>query len=197
MKGSNIAVFIDRDGTINEEVDYLNDMAQLHIFPYAASSIALLNKGGIKAVVITNQAGVARGHLSEEFLFKLHNKIKEEFSANGAYLDGIYYCPHHPQFGDERYRKVCECRKPNIGMLKTASADLHINIFKSYVIGDKLTDIELAHNAGCKGVLVLTGYGKLEQGQIKKNNIPHYIAGDLAVAVEWILNDININKKSN
>lgn len=188
----NIAVFIDRDGTVTEEVGYLNNVERLKLIKGTSHAIKLLNKKGLKAIVVTNQAGVARGYFPEELIHKAHERLKKLLSRSGAYLDGIYYCPHHPDGNNEKYRKICDCRKPNPGMIEMASDELDIDINRSYVVGDKLSDVSLAHNVGAKGILVLTGYGKGEleylSGEFKQK--PDYVAEDLRDAVKWILKDI-------
>ena len=193
----NIAVFIDRDGTISEEVGYLNNIDRLKLIKGTSHAIKLLNKKGLKAIVVTNQAGVARGYFPEELIHKANERLKKLLSKSGAYLDGIYYCPHHPEIGNEKYRKICDCRKPNPGMIETASDELDIDISRSYVVGDKLSDVSLAHNVGAKGILVLTGYGKGELEYYKNNGSkkPDYVADDLYDAVKWILEDIRTKEK--
>ncbi|MEW6614223.1 MAG: HAD family hydrolase [Thermodesulfobacteriota bacterium] len=194
----NIAVFMDRDGTINEETGYLKDPCDLNILPRALDAIRLINENQIKAVVITNQSGVARGYFTEEMVEKIHVRLRELLGENGVYLDGIYYCPHHPEIGPPEYRKKCNCRKPAPGMLNMASAELEIDLSHSYVIGDKLTDIEPAYKVGAKGILVLTGYGKdqMESLNERSKRQPHYIARDILEAVNWILHDLHLNIKS-
>lgn len=188
----NIAVFIDRDGTVTEEVGYLNNIDRLKLIKGTSNAIRLLNKKGLKVVVITNQAGVARGYFPEELIHKAHERLKKLLSKSGAYLDGIYYCPHHPEGKNKKYRKICDCRKPNPGMIETAANELNIDIKSSYVVGDKLSDVALAQNVGAKGILVLTGYGKGELEYFKDNGCkkPDYVAEDLHEAVVWILKDM-------
>jgi len=191
----NIAVFMDRDGTISEETDYLKDPCDLNILPGALDAIRLINENQIKAVVITNQSGVARGYFSEEMVEKIHLRLMELLGEKGVFLDGIYYCPHHPEVGPPQYRKKCNCRKPALGMLNLASTELEIDLSHSYVIGDKLTDIEPAYKVGAKGILVLTGYGKDEMESLNEGakRQPHYIARDILEAVNWILQDLHLN----
>ena len=192
----NIAVFMDRDGTICEEVGYLKNPCDLNILPGAVDAIRLINKSRIKAVVITNQSGVARGYFSEEVVQRVHIRLKELLEEKCAYLDGIYYCPHHPEFGPREYRKRCDCRKPEAGMLEMASREFKIELPLSYVIGDKISDIALAHRVGAKGVLVLTGYGKEEVKSLDRGsrNRPYYIAEDILAAVNWILLDLQVKQ---
>ncbi len=185
------AVFLDRDGTICHDVGYLNDIKRLRFISKASDAIKLINKNKIKAVVITNQSAVARGYLTEDNLRRINDVFSARLIKKGALLDGVYYCPHHPEAGNSIYTKKCDCRKPEIGMLKKAAKELSINMKDSYMIGDKITDIQLAQKAKIKGILVLTGYGKKEYGIIKKDGLKHpdYVAKDLHDAVRWILRD--------
>ena len=152
----NRAVFLDRDGTINEEVGYLEHLERFRLLPEAGRAIRLLNRHHFKTVVITNQSGVARGYFLESRVHEVHKRMKDLLRLEGARLDGIYYCPHHP---DEK----CRCRKPETGLVEEASRDLHIDCSRSYVVGDRRGDIEFAHKIGAKGILVLTGYGREER----------------------------------
>lgn len=182
-----IAVFMDRDGTITEEMGYLKEPGKLRFIPRSAEAIRLLNERGILAIVVSNQSGVARGYFSEETVKKIHSKLKRLLKKEGAYLDEIYYCPHHPEFGPSKYRKDCNCRKPKPGMLLKAARRFNLDLKKCYVIGDKVEDIELARNVGARGILVLTGYGRRSSKRIK----PDYIAKNLYQAVEWILKKVD------
>jgi len=174
------AVFLDRDGTINQDTGYIDSPERLFIIDGAASAIKRLNSKGFRVVVITNQSGVGRGYFTKEAADSVNKKLEEVLKREGAHLDGIYYCPHHP---DDN----CECRKPRIGLLEKAKNDLAIDFKKSYVIGDKVSDIEIAQGIGGKGILVLTGSGKDEKQKL--DHEPSYIATDLKDAVEWIIKD--------
>jgi D-glycero-D-manno-heptose 1,7-bisphosphate phosphatase len=154
------AIFIDRDGTLNEDIGYVSSPEQLALYPWAGEAVRLINEAGIKAIVITNQSGIARGMYTEETLDAIHQKMIEELATQGAKLDGVYYCPHHPEIGQARYRIVCDCRKPKTGMLDRAAREHNIDLSRSFVIGDKASDINLALNAGARAALVLTGYGR-------------------------------------
>lgn len=190
----NTAVFLDRDGTINEEVGYLDSMDKLKLFANAAEAIRLINKSGMKAVVITNQSGIARGYFTEEFVRKVHASIQKTLREKGAFIDAFYYCPHHHTEGIGTYRQTCTCRKPEAGMLTTASDEMNIDLARSYAVGDMLKDIQAAGKVGAKGILVKTGYGvnTIEKDLLSEsagNMQPHYIAEDILDAVKWIMND--------
>lgn len=192
MVKSNKAVFLDRDGTINEEVGYIDRADKLKLISGSAEAIRRLNERGIKVIIVTNQSGVARGIFTEAFLNEINHKLIRELSKAGAFVDAIYYCPHHPTEGNGIYRMECECRKPKIGLLIQASCDFDIDLRKSYVVGDSIVDIIMAKNAGLKGVLVLTGHGRSYLNMLgngKDQVQPACIAKDLAHAVEWIIKD--------
>lgn len=180
------AVFLDRDGTINEEVEYLSSLEELNIFPNSFEAIKLINESGMLAVVITNQSGVARGYFDENFVKTVHLRINEILQGKGGYIDRFYYCPHHPVEGRGHYLKSCGCRKPEPGMLIRASEELGIDLSCSYMVGDAAKDIELAERVGAKGVLVKTGYGK---DAVSSGIKPAYIADNILDAVKWIMKD--------
>ncbi|HKG21604.1 MAG TPA: D-glycero-beta-D-manno-heptose 1,7-bisphosphate 7-phosphatase [Blastocatellia bacterium] len=185
------AIFLDRDGTINEDIGYVSAPDELKIYPWAAEAIRLFNEAGLKVIVITNQSGVARGMYSEETLNAIHDRLREELGRHEARIDGAYYCPHHPEIGVEQYRRKCECRKPLDGMLKRAARDHAIDLELSYMVGDKASDINLASNAGARGVLVLTGYGRetlADRGHYPCE--PVIVAEDLLEAARRILEDM-------
>jgi D-glycero-D-manno-heptose 1,7-bisphosphate phosphatase len=182
----NAAIFLDRDGTINEEVGYLGDLEKLVIYPSSFEAVRLINESGMKVVVITNQSGVARGYFNEDFVMTVHSRINETLQKKGAHIDRFYYCPHHPTEGKGRYLKLCDCRKPKTGMVIKASEELDIDLSLSYMVGDTVKDIDLANKSGVKGILVKTGYGKKEMSSDMK---PDYIAEDILDAVNWIMRD--------
>src|SRR6185295_1406385 len=153
------AVFIDRDGTISEEVGYINHTSRFRTFPYAPAAIKQLNDSGWLAIVITNQAGVARGYFSEEMIQTVHQRMQDDLAGGGAQLDAIYYCAHHPSVGEPPYRFDCDCRKPKPGLITRAAQDFDIDVSESWMTGDRYSDIELARNAGLKSAFVLSGYG--------------------------------------
>jgi len=154
------AVFLDRDGTINIEKEYLNKIEDWEWIPGAIEAIQLINQMGLLAIVVTNQAGIARGYYSEDAVHKLHIQVDRLLEEKGAHIDAYYYCPHHPNFGEQ---KICECRKPNPGMLLAAKEDFNIDFSKSFLIGDKLIDVQAAEKVGVTPILVTTGYGKQDR----------------------------------
>ena len=190
------AVFLDRDGTVNEELGYINHIDRFRMFPYAAPAIRRLNQAAIPVVLITNQAGVAMGYFPEELVKDIHDRLERELASAGARLDAIYYCPHHPNATVTEYRLDCECRKPSPGMLERAAVALDLDLKSSYVIGDRFRDIETAIRVGAKGVLVLSGYGKGEYLYQSEgwSRMPDHIAEDLHAAVNWVLQDVQQRK---
>ncbi len=183
------AVFIDRDGTISEEVGYINHAARFRLFPYAAEAIKHLNENGWLAVVTTNQAGVARGYFNEEMIQTVHQRMVAELAGAGARLDGIYYCAHHPSVGEPPYRIDCDCRKPRPGLITRAATELDVDVPASWVIGDRYSDIELARNAGAHSGFVLSGYGRgeWEHQSSSWTEQPDLVADDLLKAVKRIV----------
>ena len=182
------AIFLDRDGTLNEDTGYVSSPGELIIYPWAAEAVRLINESGMKAIVITNQSGIARGLYTEETLFAIHNRMREEFAREGARLDAVYYCPHHPEFGGERYRSRCECRKPRPGMLHRAARERDIDFARSFVIGDKASDMNLAASVGAGSALVLTGYGRETRRDFDRWPCqPEVVAENLLEAVHIIL----------
>ncbi|MDD3088915.1 MAG: D-glycero-beta-D-manno-heptose 1,7-bisphosphate 7-phosphatase [Candidatus Omnitrophica bacterium] len=184
------AVFLDRDGTINEEVGYLDRIDRLRLLPGAAEGFRLLNASGFKVVVVTNQSGVARGLFTEAFVVEVHRTLAELLGRQGARIDRFEYCPHHPTEGAGRYRRACPCRKPEPGMLLKAAAALAIDLDRSYVVGDTPRDLEAARRAGARGILVRTGYGTehLKAASAAETTAAH-VADDLLAAVHWILTE--------
>lgn len=187
-----IAVFLDRDGTICEDVGYLSSVEQIQLIPGAPEAIRLLNERGIKVVVITNQSGIARGFFSEDQLMKIHAELSRMLKDQGALLDGIYYCPHHPTEGSGPYLQDCGCRKPFDGLFKKAAEDLGIDLPASFMVGDHFSDVAAGLRVGGKGILVLTGHGgkTMEQKETWPAS-PSFIAPDLLEAVKWILTTLD------
>ena len=184
-----IGVFIDRDGTISEEVGYVNHISRYQVYPWTAEAIRNFNTAGLKVIVVTNQAGVARGYFTEELVKQVHEKLAMDLACAGAQLDAIYYCPHHPSVGEPPYRQSCDCRKPKTGMLERATAEFGIDLSRSFVVGDRYGDIELAHNAGARSIFVLSGYGlgEYEYQRHHWKQQPEWIARDLLEASQIVL----------
>jgi D-glycero-D-manno-heptose 1,7-bisphosphate phosphatase len=181
------AVFVDRDGTLLEEANYLDRIERFAFFPYSIDAIRLLSRAGFAVVVITNQSGVGRGMYEESFVTRTHDVMKERLAEAGVRVDGYYYCPHHPEATIERYRQDCECRKPRPGMLRQAARDLDLDLARSFSIGDKWTDVQVGSAAGGRGVLVRTGYGRSSEASLPPDVRPAHIADNVVAAVSWIL----------
>ena len=183
------AVFIDRDGTLTEEVGYVNHPRRIRLLPRSAEAIRRLNAAGIAAIVATNQAGLARGYFSAEVLQAANDEMLRQLKEAGARLDGVYVCTHHPTEGAPPYRIECECRKPKAGLLQRAARELGIDLTASAMIGDRASDLDCGRAAGARAVLVLTGYG-LGDWEYRRHAFrvpPDHVAEDLLDAVEWVL----------
>ena len=180
------AVFFDRDGTLNEEREYLASPEGLTMLGGAVDAVKIVNKAALMAVVITNQSGVGRGYFGRGDVEAVNGRLRALVGEGGGRIDGVYYCPHRPDEG-------CECRKPATGLIRQASGDLGIDPTRSYVVGDKVADIEMAWACGAKGVLVLTGYGKEQRGLLKAP--PDFIASDVLKAAQWIVEDMKGEEK--
>jgi len=175
------AVFLDRDGTLNEEVNYLGKLEDLHWLPRADQAIRRLKERGWMVVLITNQSGVARGYYTEQEVAAIHERLCSDLAQAGTHLDGIYYCPHHP---DEN----CKCRKPKPFLFRQAARDLDLDFLSSYAIGDKLSDLQPGEQLGCHTILLLTGHGQEHLRLAREQGFqPDHIAKDLYQAVEWII----------
>ena len=179
------AVFLDRDGTINEEMGYINHVSRLKLLPGVSDAIRLLNQAGVPAVVVTNQSGAARGYFPPELVTEVHRRLQTELAQDGAYLAGLYTCLHGPEDN-------CPCRKPKPALILQAARELDLDLARSYLVGDRYRDVETAANAGVKGILVLTGYGRGEYQHLRGLSPaqPVYVAEDLADAAAWILADL-------
>jgi len=174
------AVFLDRDGTINVEKEYLHRIEDWEWIPGAIEAICRINQMGHLAIVITNQAGVARGYYEEGDIYALHARVDEVLAAAGARIDGYYFCPHHPEYGKMRQ---CNCRKPEPGLLLAAQRDFDIDLAKSFMIGDKAIDVQFAQRVGVSPILVMTGYGRQERVKVGKEVL---VATDISHAVAII-----------
>lgn len=184
-----LAVFIDRDGTLSEEVGYINHPSRFRLFPYAANAIKLLNENGWLTIVTTNQAGVARGYFAEDMIATVHEAMTRDLARDGARIDAIYYCAHHPSVGEPPYRFDCDCRKPMPGLISRAARDFEIELSESWMVGDRYSDIQLARNAGVKSAFVLSGYGRgeWEHQRATWTEQPDLVGENLLAAVEAIV----------
>ncbi|MDE3156541.1 MAG: HAD family hydrolase [Acidobacteriota bacterium] len=181
------AVFLDRDGTLIHEVGYLDRLDRIEFFPWSVDAVRLLNRAGFRVIVVTNQAGVARGFFDEAFLAEAHRHIDDRLRAGQALVDAFYYCPHHPEGRVERYRVACECRKPKTGMMRAAAESLDLDLARSFVVGDRWGDVQMAQAAGSRGILVRTGYGQTEEQNPQEGTEADLVADHLMDAVAWIL----------
>jgi D-glycero-D-manno-heptose 1,7-bisphosphate phosphatase len=188
------AVFIDRDGTISEEVGYINHPSRFTLFPFSADAIKHLNENGWLGIVITNQAGVARGYFTEGMIQTIHEQMAKQLKDGGALLDAIYYCAHHPSVGEPPYRLDCECRKPKPGLITRAADELGINLDESWMVGDRYSDVELARNAGVKSALVMSGYGRGEWEHQRDawTQQPDLVVENLLEAVQSIVGEESV-----
>jgi D-glycero-D-manno-heptose 1,7-bisphosphate phosphatase len=178
-------VFLDRDGTLIEEVGYLDCLERLTVFPFSVDAVRLLNRAGLAVVVVTNQSGVARGYFDEPVVEATHRQIAALFARGNARVDGFYYCPHHPEGRVAAYRLECDCRKPKPGLLLRAAQELDIDLRRSFAVGDRAHDIATGVNAGARGVLVRTGYGRAHEAEAA--TLAAAVTDNLAEAVSWIL----------
>jgi len=185
MQQLNKTIFLDRDGTIIEDSGYISTPEQIKFIPGSIEAIKLLNEAKYKVIVITNQSGVARGLFSEDMLQTIDKTLHKKILNGGAHLDGLYYCPHHPEHGVYPYRRECDCRKPQAGLIKKAAKEHHSDLAQSYMIGDHSCDIGAGSAAGVKTVFLLTGHGTHEQGKLATK--PNHTAADLLAAVKWVL----------
>ena len=181
------AVFLDRDGTLIEDVGYLRTVRDLRLFPWTVDAVRALNHAGLPVVVITNQSGIARGLLTEETVHDVHRHLSSLLEGGGAHVDAYYYCPHHPDGSVAPYTRRCDCRKPGRGMIDRAAADLGIEPARSFVVGDKWLDVGAARTVGGRGILVRTGYGAAEEREPQPDLSADAVVDNLIEAVGWIL----------
>lgn len=186
------AVFLDRDGTINEQMGYINHISRFHLLPGVVEAIRRLNEANIPVVVVTNQSGLARGYFPEELLAAVHEEMELLLAEHGAHVDGIYICPHHPEAKKEKYRLDCNCRKPKTGLFVRAAEEMGLDLARSFVVGDRWSDLKSAKACGATPVLVLTGYGRGDAQYIGPGQEvqPAFVGADLAEAVQWILGSV-------
>jgi D-glycero-D-manno-heptose 1,7-bisphosphate phosphatase len=180
---------MDRDGCLTEEVGYVNHASRIRLLPRTAEAVRRLNAAGVPAVMVTNQAGIARGYFSEDVLRAAHQALERQLADGGARLDGLYACTHHPTEGAPPYRADCDCRKPRPGLLLRAARELDLDLTASVMVGDRISDVAVGQSVGAAGVLVLTGYGRGEWEHQRAGWTvkPDHVADDLADAVDWTL----------
>ena len=175
------AVFLDRDGTLSEEIGYMRDISRYSVFPWTGKAIRRINDFGIAVVVVTNQSGIGRGFFEAGLVDEVHECLREEIGRDGAHIDAIYYCPHHPD-------DACECRKPKPGLIHQASAEMHLDPDRSFMIGDRYTDIRAGASSGAQTILVLTGDGARERTEHSDEEVqPDHVARTLDEAVDLIV----------
>jgi histidinol-phosphate phosphatase family protein len=181
------AVFLDRDGTLIEEVGYLDRPERITLYPFAIDAIRALNRGGVRIVMITNQSGVARGFFTEAVVEECHRHIADVLRQGGAHIDAYYYCPHHPDGRVAGYAVRCECRKPGRALVDRAVQELGVDPAHSFTVGDRWVDISLARTIGARGILVRTGYGAGEEHRPTPGVDAEAIVDNLAAAASWVL----------
>lgn len=187
------AVFLDRDGTITHEVGYVNHVSRIRVMPGVAAALRRLNSAGVPVVIVTNQAGAARGYFPVSLIDDVHREMLRQLAVEGARVDALYYCPHHPSSKDPALAVECNCRKPKTGMIDDACREHDLDPKSSFVVGDKYTDVELAHRVGAKGILVLTGYGRGEMEWFSPGwpARPEHVAEDMSAVVDYVLGELS------
>ncbi|MEQ8763329.1 MAG: D-glycero-beta-D-manno-heptose 1,7-bisphosphate 7-phosphatase [Planctomycetota bacterium] len=182
------AVFLDRDGTLIEDVHFPRRVDDLHILAGVPEALRSLRDAGYRLIVLTNQSGIARGYLTERTLQEMHAHLLERLGAQGASLDAFYYCPHHPTEGSPPYRTECECRKPAPGLMRRAESDWNIDLSRSFVVGDTLRDLKIAGDTGCQRILVRTGKGEESERELEAEpGLADHVCDGLLDAANWIL----------
>jgi D-glycero-D-manno-heptose 1,7-bisphosphate phosphatase len=184
------AVFLDRDGTMIHDAGYLCRLEELRWFPWTIDAIRLLNRAGFLVFVATNQGGVGLGLFEETFVHAVHDEMNARITAGGGRIDGWFYCAHHPRAVIEELRVTCDCRKPQPGLVHQAQRQFQFDLGRSFVVGDKLSDVGLASSVGARGVLVRTGHGEYQASRLEDAETrPSFVAADLMEAAAWILRE--------
>ena len=186
------AVFLDRDGTMIEDVGYLNALDRIAFYPWTADAIRALKHAGLTVVVVTNQSGIARGFFTEAFVRETHRAMDAYLSAGGAHVDAYYYCPHHTDGRVAAYTRACACRKPGRGMIDQAARDLGLDPGRSFVVGDTWRDVQLGHAVGARTLLVRTGNGAAEEMRPPQGVAPDAVVDNLAAAAGWIISKLEL-----
>lgn len=181
------AVFFDRDGTLNEDVGYLDRLERLHLYPYVTEAMRVVSRAGYRIVIVTSQAGIALGFVDEPTVQRIHTHIVERMAEAGVRVDGVYYCPHHPNAKVERYRVTCDCAKPKPGLVLQAARDLDLDLPRSFVVGDRWRDLQMGQAAGTRGILVRTGYGETEAGAPPSGARAEAVVANAMEAASWIV----------
>jgi D-glycero-D-manno-heptose 1,7-bisphosphate phosphatase len=184
------AVFLDRDGTLIEEVGYLDRPERIELYPWSADAIRALNRAGLRIVLVSNQSGVARGFFTEAVVQAVHDHLARLLGAGGAHIDAYYYCPHHPDGKVAEYARVCDCRKPARGLVDRAVRELGIDPQRSFAVGDRWLDVALARAVGARGILVRTGYGLTEEARPVNGLAADAIVDNLVEAASWVLRSL-------
>jgi D-glycero-D-manno-heptose 1,7-bisphosphate phosphatase len=184
------AVFLDRDGTIIEEIGYLDRIDRLSLYLWSIDAIRALNRSGFRVVLLTNQSGIARGFFSEAFVDDVHRHLASLLAEGGAHIDAYYYCPHHPDGKVQVYARQCECRKPGRALVDRAVEAFGIDPTRSFVIGDRWGDVELARAIGGRGILVRTGHGAIEEQRPRAALTADAVVDNLIGAVGWVLRHV-------
>ncbi|MBI3491177.1 MAG: HAD family hydrolase [Acidobacteria bacterium] len=184
------AVFLDRDGTLIEDVGYLDRLDKIAWYPWTIDAVRALNRAGLPVVVVTNQAGVARGFFDETFVDETHRHLSAALAAGGARIDAYYYCPHHPDGKVEAYARRCDCRKPATGLVYRAARDLGLDPARSFVVGDTWLDVGLGRAVGARSILVRTGGGARWEARPQPTLTADAIVDNLAAAASWILTNL-------
>jgi D-glycero-D-manno-heptose 1,7-bisphosphate phosphatase len=184
------AVFLDRDGTLIEEVGYLERVDRVALFPWSVDAVRLLNRAGLLVVIASNQSGVARGYFTKALVDEVHRHIDSAMATGGARIDAYYYCPHHPDGAVEEYARRCECRKPGRGLVDRAIEEFGIDPARSFVVGDRWHDIGMARAVGARSVLLRTGYGLTAEQHPHGDLTADTVADNLIEATSWILSHL-------
>jgi D-glycero-D-manno-heptose 1,7-bisphosphate phosphatase len=185
------AAFLDRDGTIIEEVGYLDRPERVKLFPWTVDAIRALNRARIRVVMVSNQSGVARGFFDQATVDEIHRRIADLLRAGGAVIDAYYYCPHHPDGRVQAFAQVCGCRKPAAGLVDRAVRELDVDPRQSFAVGDRWLDVGLARTVGARGILVRTGYGAIEETRPAAGLVADAVVNNLIEAVGWMLRNTN------
>ncbi len=179
------AVFLDRDGTVSEEIGYVYDASQYRVFPWTGTAIQRLNAKGLHVILATNQSGIERGYFTEDMVHRVHRNLSDEIGRSGGRLDAAYFCPHLPD-------SCRDCRKPHPGMLYRARDEMAVDLETSYMVGDRQTDVQAGKAAGTRTILVMTGDGRNQRDLYRDSEVqPDYFANTLSDAVDWILEDVD------